>query len=199
MDYTVVTEASHPLVPQAVRLHYDALSYRSTITLLGERFVAELYRGLLDGGDAFVVVAHEGDRLCGFILGCVDSSRLMAVVPRRWRNFLPIMLPVLIARPRLWPRMIETLFYARKEGVDVRAELVVIAVVDDKRGGGIGRRMLEELDREFAARGVDRYKVTVHQAMAASNRFYTQNGMQLASTFDMYGVPWNLYVQQVTR
>jgi ribosomal protein S18 acetylase RimI-like enzyme len=199
MDYTVVRESSSPLVPQAVRLHYDALSYRSTITALGERFLAELYRGLIDDGDGFIVVAHEGDRLCGFILGVVDSSRLLSVVPRRWRRFLPVMVPALLARPQLWPRMIETLFYAKKEGVDVRAELMVIAVIEDRRGGGIGKRMLAELEREFAARGVERYKVTVHQAMSASNRFYTQNGMQLSSTFDMYGVPWNLYVQQVTR
>ncbi|MDB4964865.1 MAG: family N-acetyltransferase [Myxococcales bacterium] len=197
MDLTVVREASHPLLPQAVHLHYDALSYRSTITAFGEPFLYELYRALLDEGNGFVVVAHEGTRLIGFILGCVDSSRMMSVVPRRPLRFFTLMAPAMLRRPGLWPRMLQTLLYTRKEASDVAAELVVIAVVDDRRGAGIGKQMLAALETELASRGVDRFKVTVHQAMAASNRFYTQNAFQLTSTFDMYGVPWNLYVKKV--
>jgi ribosomal protein S18 acetylase RimI-like enzyme len=197
MVISVVTAPNHPLIKQAVRLHHDALSYRSTITAFGEPFLYELYRALLEEGNGFVVIAHEDTRLLGFILGCSDSSRMLSVVPRRWHRFLPIMAPVMLTRPQLWPRMVQTLFYTRKEGVDVAAELVVIAVIGELRGGGIGKKMLAVLERELAARSIERFKVTVHQAMEASNRFYTQNGFELASTFDMYGVPWNLYVKRV--
>jgi ribosomal protein S18 acetylase RimI-like enzyme len=197
MDIAVISDANHALVAQAVRLHYDALSYRSTLTIFGERFLHELYRALLDEHNAFLVAAHEGAELRGFILGSIDSARMMSAVPRRWYRFAPLMAPALLTRPLLWPRMLQTLFYARKEGVDVQAELVVIAVVDGQRGNGIGRQLLHAFDGELARRAIDRYKVTVHEAMTQSNRFYTQNGFQLASTFSMYGVPWNLYVQQV--
>lgn len=197
MDVSVIDDAMHPLVTQAARLHLDALSYRSTITMFGERFLAELYRALLDEKNGFVVAAHEAGELRGFILGSVDSTRMMSAVPRRWRRFLPLMAPALLTRPLLWPRLFQTLFYTRKEGVDVHAELVVIAVVDSLRGKGVGRQLLQAFDNELSRRGIPRYKVTVHDAMTDSNRFYTQNGFQLASQFSMYGVPWNLYVQDV--
>ncbi len=199
MEYSIVRAPEDVFLPEAVRLHHEALSYRSTITAFGERFLSELYRALLADGLGFMIVAHDGRRLCGFVLGCSDSRRMMSVVPRRWRTFTRIVVPVLVRRPRLIGRLAQTMLYSRKEATDVVAELVVIAVVDTMRSQGLGKQMLAVLEGEFARRGITRYKVTVHEAMEASNRFYLQNGMQLASQFRMYGVRWNLYERQIAR
>jgi ribosomal protein S18 acetylase RimI-like enzyme len=199
VEYSIVRAPERVFLQEAARLHHEALSYRSTITAFGEPFLIALYRGLLAEGLGFLIVAHEGERLCGFILGCSDSRRMMSVVPRRWRTFVPIMAPVLVRRPRLIARLAQTLFYSRKEQTDVVAELVVIAVADAMRSQGVGKQMLGVLEREFTRQGIGRYKVTVHDAMEAANRFYLQNGMQLASQFQMYGVQWNLYVRQIAH
>jgi ribosomal protein S18 acetylase RimI-like enzyme len=199
MEFCVLRAADELFVPQAVKLHYDALSYRSTITAFGLGFLGALYEGMLADGLGFVVVAHERERLCGFILACTDAHRMMSTVARRPLRFLRLMLPALARRPSLALKLSQTLFYARKEGVHVDAELVVIAVDASQRSRGIGRQLLHVLDGELGAHGITRYKVTVHDAMADSNRFYVQNGMHLRSTFRMYGVPWTVYVRELAE
>ncbi len=197
MELLVLRTADDVFVPQAVRLHHEALSYRSTITAFGPGFLESLYRGMLADGLGFLVVAREGEQLCGFTLACTDADRMMSTVARRPLRFLRLMLPTLAKRPALLVKLSQTLLYARKEGVDVAAELVVIAVDAERRSRGIGKQLLDALEMELGSRGITRYKVTVHEAMTDSNRFYMQNGMHLRSTFEMYGVPWNVYVREL--
>lgn len=192
-----VVRGPDPLVAQAVRLHIEALSYRSFLTSLGEGFLRRLYDGLLAGGDAFLVAATEADRLVGFILAVTDSRRLFSFVLRHPLRFGPSVARALLRRPWLLRKVLETLAYPRREGASVPAELVVIAVDADRRSSGIGRELLAGLHRELAARGVDAYKVTVHAAMRDSNRFYLTNGFTLDRTFELYGVPWNLYLRRL--
>jgi len=54
-----------------------------------------------------------------------------------------------------------------------------------------------ELRNELRARGIDAYKVTVHEEMSDANRFYAENGLRLAGGFRLYGVRWNVYVDQL--
>ena len=197
MQYSILREPDRELLRQAVRLHHEALSYRSFITSFGEEFLLRVYEGILEMGLGFLVIAKEGPTLAGFILACTDSARLMSVVARRPLRFAPIMVARFLRRPDTLPKLLQTLLYSKREGSDVAAELVVIAVSAQLRSAGIGKRMLCALDGEFLVRGIDTYKVTVHEEMAASNRFYVQNGMTLDRTFEMYGVTWNLYVQRI--
>lgn len=199
MPRLVLHDSDDTFLPQAVELHYQALSYRSFITMFGRLFLYRLYREWLRSGLAFLVIAHEEDRLRGFILGCHDSSRLMSVVWRRPWLFAPLILRVLARRPSLIPRLFETLLYGRRESCRVSAELVVIAVQPETRSQGLGRELLGELDRELSRAGAEAYKVTVHREMEASNRFYAQNGFELHHRFRLYGVEWNLYLRRIGR
>ena len=146
---------------------------------------------------AFLVTASETDRLQGFILASVDARGMMSVVLRAPHLFAAALLKVLVARPCLVLHALETVTYGAKTRSDVHAELIVIAVDPAVRSRGIGRRMLETLHRELADRAVRRYKVTVHASMADANRFYVENGFALETTFELYGVAWNLYVRAV--
>lgn len=121
----------------------------------------------------------------------------MSVVLRAPHLFIPALVTALIRRPRLIAYALETLSYGVKTSGDVHAELIVIAVDPEVRSRGIGRRMLRGLQEELAARGIRRYKVTVHASMADAVRFYEQNGFTLESTFRLYGVAWDLYARAV--
>jgi ribosomal protein S18 acetylase RimI-like enzyme len=198
IEYRTITSFRSDLVDQAARLHSDALSYRSFITLFGEPFLRQLYQALLDDGRAFLVCAAEGETLVGFVLAAEDASGIMRAVLRRWSRFGRIMLPALARRPRLLGKVLQTFLYARKSGTSVPAELIIIAVDKGRRSAGVGARLVAELDREFRGRGVRAYKATVHREMAASNRFYLRNGLVLDRAFTMYGVVWNTYVKTLS-
>lgn len=184
------------MVGQAVALHGGSLG-QSFVATLGESFLRSLYEELLHRGMAFLVTASDDGGLRGFILGSADSSRMMSVILRSPWRFLPTVLWAIVRRPGLIGRVLETLSYAHKTQTDEHAELIAIVVDPAVRSRGVGRRMLRMLHEELAARGVRRYKVTVHRSMIDANRFYAQNGFSLRRTFDLYGVPWNLYVRDV--
>lgn len=198
MDYTVVVAPERELLLDVVSLHHAALSYRSFITAFGPRFLTVLYRGLLRRGDGFLVVATEDGALVGFILACTDSTRLLSAVVRSPFQVASIILPALLRSPRLLTKLVETLRYGGRLHVPIPAELLVIAVVPERRSSGIGRQLLTTLRAELRARGIDAYKVTVHEQMAEANRFYADNGLAMVGGFRLYGVRWNLYVDRLT-
>jgi len=197
VEYAVVTTPDPQLLRDAVSLHHDALSHRSFITAFGPRFLALLYRGLLRRGEGFLVVATDEGSLVGFILACTDSARLMSAVAESPLEVASIIVPALFRHPRLITKLLQTIRYGSHQGVSVPAELLVIAVVIERRSSGIGRRLLAELRTELRARDIGGYKVSVHEEMAGANRFYAENGLRLARRFRLYGVRWNLYLDQL--
>jgi ribosomal protein S18 acetylase RimI-like enzyme len=68
-----------------------------------------------------------------------------------------------------------------------------MAVDGAHRSLGIGSKMISALDEEFLRLGYKKYKVTVHQGMDRSNKFYQANKMILLKDFVLYGYTWNLY------
>jgi GNAT superfamily N-acetyltransferase len=193
MEFRVTNKIDRSIISQAAKLHYESLSYRSFITLFGQRFLELLYEMLLQEQLAFFVVAIEEDRLLGFLLACYDSSKLSQVMIKRSGLFFPIMLNVLIKKPYLIKNIFETVFYSTKEGKDIKPELLVMAVDEAHRSLGIGSKMIATLEEEFLRLGYKRYKVTVHQGMARSNKFYQANKMRFLKDFVLYGYTWNLY------
>ncbi|MBI5202351.1 MAG: GNAT family N-acetyltransferase [Elusimicrobia bacterium] len=185
------------LVRQAASLHLRALGYSSFITLFGEEFLFELYRGLLDKGLAFLIVAEEGDRLQGFILGSADGSRLNDAIMSRPFRFGLLMLPAMLRRPGILLKALEIAFYGKKADPSLKAELVVIAVEDSTRSKGLGASLVKALEKKFAAGGVMRYKVTCHEDMTRANEFYRKNGFTMTGCFPLAGFMWNLYVKDV--
>lgn len=198
IEYQVVDSPNRELLLAAARLHIAHLSYRSFITLFGIRFIAELYHDILSSNQGFMVFAFEKKNVCGFVLGCLDNKKIFSSVKKKFLKYFRILLPRLIIRPRLIPKIVETLFYVNKENTDVHAELIVIVTDTNYRGLGIGSGLVERLNAEFIKRGVRSYKVTVHDEMKRSNNFYIQNGMKPATSFQMYGVKWNLYIKKLS-
>lgn len=198
MDYAVVVAPEPELLHDVVWLHHTALSYRSFITAFGPRFLTVLYRELLRRDNGFLVVATEDGALVGFILACPDSTRLLSAVVRSPFQVGSIIVPALLRSPRLLTKLIETLRYGGRLRVPIRSELLVIAVVPGRRSAGIGRQLLTTLRAELRTRGIDAYKVTVHEQMADANRFYADNGLAMVDGFRLYGVRWNLYVDRLT-
>lgn len=197
MEYAILESPDPEVLREAARLHIGSLSERSFITAFGEPFLVQLYTGLVERRIGFLVVARDDGGLAGFVLACLDSGRLMSLVAGSPLTFARIVAPTLLRRPWLVAKVVETAFYGRRERSDVAAELLVIAVEPAHRSAGVGRRLLSALRAELRSRGIMAYKVTVHDEMATANRFYVENGLRWSGSFRLYGVRWNLYLDDL--
>ena len=58
------------------------------------------------------------------------------------------------------------------------AELVSLAVLPDRRGGGIGSALMDAVDAELARRGIADLQVAVMAGNDAALRFYERRGLR---------------------
>ncbi len=197
IGYEVIHENNEDFLKQAADLHYEALSYRSFITNFGQKFLYQLYKWILADRLGFFVFAKKDSEVKAFVLGCTDSTKLMSIIFKRFWIFAKLIISVVFKNPTLIVKILETIFYIRKEKGEAKAELLVIIVEKESRSKGIGSILLEKLNNEFAKQGILEYKVTVHKEMDKSNNFYLKNGMRLLKTFKLYNVPWNIYLKKI--
>jgi GNAT superfamily N-acetyltransferase len=197
IEYKTIDSINEELLREAAILHIDGLSYRSFITLFGVKFITEIYKDALRNNIAFFVFALDNNKVFGYVMGCTDTQQLFKSVFKKFPKYIGIMLPKIIMSPRLIIKLFETLFYVDKENTAVNSELVVIVTNANYRSKGIGAGLVNNLDKEFLKRGINQYKVTVHDEMVRSNKFYINLGMKLSTSFKMYGVKFNLYVNSI--
>jgi len=184
--------------PRIAQIHTVALA-GDFLPSLGAPFLTQLYRGILELELGFGHVAVDDSGVIGFVLGSVDTERLLRTVMMRWAWSLGwSMLPALWRRPALVKYALQTLTYTQREAaVSARAELVVIAVDAAKRSQGAGTALCEALEADFRRQGIREYKVTVNADNEGANRFYERQGLSLAYSFHLYDRLWNLYTRAV--
>jgi ribosomal protein S18 acetylase RimI-like enzyme len=62
------------------------------------------------------------------------------------------------------------------------AELYSLSIAPEERGGGIGTRLLDELDRQLAAASIADLVVAVMTGNHAARRFYERRGLRAVET-----------------
>ena len=197
IDFELLYTARKAILHDVVNLHVDALSYRSFITDFGHLFLYFFYKYLLESELGFLVIALSNKKVHGFVLGWFDSSKMLSILLKQFYIFFPILALKIIVQPHKIKNVLETLFYSKKERVEEKAELIVIAVEPEVRSTGVGKKLVEMLSEEFKRQGISSYKVTVHQEMERSNNFYLKSGFYLIDSFKMYNVIWNLYTMKL--
>jgi len=197
MEYRITYGLEREALKKIVKIHHESLAHRSFITNFGEDFLFLLYSCIMEKRSGFLVCAYEGDNITGFILACVDASRLFSLIFERFFSFLFIIIKGVIKSPRLMVKVLQTLLYKNEAALAPKPELLVIAVKENYRSKGIGRDLVAAMENEFKKIGTSAYKVTVHKEMTGANNFYLNNGMRLLKTFYLYGIPWNVYVKNV--
>lgn len=182
-------------LPAVAHLHAGALA-GDFLPSLGEPFLRTFYQAALRLGLAFGFVVEGEGELYGFVLGSADTSALFRkTVLSAGPALAWAALPAVLRRPGLLLKVAETFLYpSREAAVPQPAELLVIAVSEERRGQRIGEALVSALSQAFCERGIPAYKVTVLQQNAGANRFYQRLGFRLAGSFNLYRRGWNLYL-----
>lgn len=194
VEYFILDKPVDNYLLKFAQLHIAYLSDGGFLTLLGLKFINALYKDILIDRLGFFVYATIDNEIVGYTLGCENSELLFKIVKKKFLKYSIIILPVIIRNPGYILKVIETLSYNKIENTDIKAEILVGITEANVRSRGIGISLVNISKEEFLKRNISEYKATVHADMKLANKFQLLLGMDLVSTFKMYGVKWNLYI-----
>jgi ribosomal protein S18 acetylase RimI-like enzyme len=187
-------------LPRMVAVHQGAFP-GFFLTLLGPRFLGELYAGFLTAGNSICYVADERGECLGFVVGTTEPAgffkRLLA---RRWHAFLYAGLSPLMRHPvSVSQRFLAALFFrgdlpALITGATLLSSLAVHSLA---KGKGVGLALVEKFCAEAVARGSNCiYLVTDEDNNHRVNSFYRKCGFSLdGSSRRMSGRVMNRYLR----
>ncbi len=182
---------------EVARLHRLALP-NGFLSKLGDGFLGELYEaiGKAPRSGVWVAIGDSG-QILGFISGTADVRRSFRdVLWRSWHRLIRYLFPSLWSWSAL-RHIVETLTYpfrsSSEENTAARAlqlpgELLSVAVSENARGQGVGRKLVETLETalgEWGYRG--EYRVVTDSQDPRSNAFYLGVGFSAAGTFTHHG------------
>jgi ribosomal protein S18 acetylase RimI-like enzyme len=175
-------------VPQTVEVHKVAFP-DSFLTILGDRFLDELYRGFLQDESSIYLVAEEDGRQLGVVVGTIEPRGFFKrLLIRRGFMFLCAGLAGLLRNPvRVGQRFLFALVYRGEAppGLDGAALLSSIGVVPTCGGRGLGALLVERFCQQATSRGSPSvYLLTDSGANDGANRFYLKCGFSLDSRIE---------------
>ena len=130
------------------------------------------------------LVLEDGKGVCGYCLGAMDSRKLYDRYEQEWRPGLARDFPEPGGDPSRWTPLEQVYHlyhhpdYYCPEPYDLYPSQLHIDLVPRAQGRGLGRRMVDEVASEIAAKG----SPGVHLGMSAKNdrahRFYLKLGFE---------------------
>lgn len=172
-----VKPLSHEEIEDAVGIHIRSIGY-SINALLGKKHLAELYSAILKSEFATSFVAIEsGGRVVGAITGASDIGAFRSSLFRV--GVIARSAASLALRPKAWRVLLQS-FVDRSPAKppSTTATLTSIAVDEKSRGSGIGRKLVQFLENDFASRGVNQYWLETRKDNAVAKQFYLNIGFR---------------------
>jgi ribosomal protein S18 acetylase RimI-like enzyme len=192
-------------IPSLVSLHQKAFP-TSFLTMLGPRFLAELYRGFVCGDSGVCIVAESSKQLIGAVAGTTQPAGFFrSLLVQRWPHFVWAAIGSITARP--WvvgTRLIGALFYRGENPEQLTgsgALLSSIGVDPTRSRGGVGRMLVDQFFELAKVAGADYVFLTTDKDDNDTvNRFYVRYGFTLEATFVKNGNRrMNRYIKPIER
>lgn len=159
------------------------------LSSLGRPFLEPMYSGLARARCSFVITAHEGSELVGFVCAATDTRRAYLQFARTRsglravRHLVPRLASIKTVR-----RVVETLLYPAKSiSVNLpRAEILNFCVSPRRQGRGVGQQLFAALEIEFARRGVAEIRIVTGGEQRSAHRFYDRVGASRATELQVH-------------
>lgn len=185
-------------VDRVAELHQAAMG-NSLWAKLGQRFLSQLYRGLVNNRRFLGFVYEEDGRVRGFIAGSTDAGAMMnEVFKASWFLLGPAALPRAL-QPQVLRHLLTTArYFAASDSVlkdqPVAAESLFCSFEPDLRGKRVSGHINKVLFDDMLARGIQAVKVTTEVDNEGANRQLQSWGFADRGHFTFYGKDMVTYV-----
>ncbi len=149
-------------------------------------FLIGFYEAIILSDEGFCVVCIEGGNIIGFVSGVESLKNFYKFFIKKYFFRLFISLFSKIFSLGSLKKIAENIFYPKNTKEFPEAELLTFAVKNGFQGMGIGKKLLEEFDREMDRRKVKKFKVLVGKEMRAAD-FYKKNGFSCIDEIALHG------------
>lgn len=186
----------HDDAPALAALHAEAFP-GFFLSTLGEGFLKEFYSGFPDDETAVTVLAKEGERVLGCVVGSVEPAGFFRrLLKRRLWGFAIQSAKASLRRPSAIPRLVRGLTYRGDTPPEAPGALLSsICVAPSTRGTGVGASLTRRWMELVAHKGVKHaYLTTDADSNEAVNAFYSRLGWSLQDQYTTaQGRRMNLY------
>ena len=162
---------------QIAKIHQDEI-VEGFLSTFGVKFLSKLYCNLCDSPYAFLYVAIINNRICGFICGSTDTSKVYKYfIMRNGILILPLIIPKILSFKKIG-RMLETLIYPQKKanvGLP-KNEILNFCISHDFQRKGIGKKLFKVLIKEFKNLNFNKIKIVTGVNQIKAQRFYESVG-----------------------
>lgn len=169
------------------------------LSTLGIGFLTRLYKTIRRDKGSVLYVAESDGEVNAFVAGTVHTGWMYRRV--LFTNFLSLGLPLLkkSLNMRILKKIIETIRYGMHKDaeVEIKPELLAIAVSGKDRGSGIGKKLVNNLETFFIKHGIKRYRVVTFADNKGANWFYISCGFMYCTQFLHHGKKMNEYVKNI--
>jgi hypothetical protein len=178
-------------------LHYLAMG-NSLWAKLGERFLREIYRGLLSNQYFLGFVYVESGQIEGFIAGSTDTSAMMRGVFITRAPRLTIAALLGLRDPTVAKQLLQTLRYFSQSSQElennVSAESLFCSFTPKLRGKRISGHINKVLFDTLYAKGHQQVKITTETDNNGANRQLQRWGFTNKGTFQFYNKEMVTYI-----
>ena len=184
-------------VRRVAELHHRAMG-KSLWAQLGQRFLREIYRGMLCTPTFLGFVYEEHGQIEGFIAGSEDTSTMMKQVFLSRFHRLSAAGILGLRNPAVIKHLIETPLYFRNSNAPnsdaILAESLFCSFTPKLRGKRVSGHINKVLFDTLLHKGHREVKITTETDNEGANRQLTSWGFEQRGTFHFYGKEMVLYV-----
>lgn len=188
---------------QAAKLHINSI-HHGILPLLGECFLARLYRLIAIAPNSGVWAIVINGKLRGFLAGCANVR-----ITYRWILLNHILGLAWAGRSSFFKvGVLSKLYYIvsypirrqsndRKQHPGIDAEVLAIAVEQIEHGKGYGRALLAEFEEALRYWGVNDYRVLTNITDSSSNAFYLSTGFEAQGSIRHHSLTLRIYQKAI--
>ena len=177
-------------VPRVAYLHKAAMG-NSLWATLGDRFLRNIYRGMLKSHLFLGFVYEQNGQIEGFIAGSEDLPKLMNQVARSTGHRLFLSALMGLTNRKTLRKLLSTAQYfqasSKELGQEIKAESMFCSFTPQTRGKRISGHINKVLFETLLARGHQYIKITTETDNVGANRQLKSWGFQNQGTFHFYG------------